>query len=246
MAIRDIFSPPKNLEDYSLNLQKDLKTIALLEETCYLNACPPVPKHGNLDLAWEFLQDPTHHHCFIHMLCVSPLVFMTILDLIEDHNVFRNDTNLSQTPVEYQLAVTLFQMARYGNGVSIEDIARAAGCSEGSVENYTNCCFEAILSLQNQFVQKLTPAEKEVEKEWMDNYLDFRGSWRDGWVMYDGTIVVLYRKPGKNGDAYYTRKANYGLNIQVHVHLTSSALFNLYFRSGTHPQTFRLLTLPME
>ena len=32
--------------------------------------------------------------------------------------------------------------------------------------------------------------------------------------MYDGTIVVLYRKPGKNGDAYYTRKANYGLNVQ--------------------------------
>lgn len=67
------------------------------------------------------------------MLRVSPLVFMTILDLIEDHNVFGNDTNLSQTPVKYQLAVTLFRMGRYGNGVSIEDIAHAAGCSEGKL-----------------------------------------------------------------------------------------------------------------
>jgi len=33
--------------------------------------------------------------------------------------------------------------------------------------------------------------------------------------MYDGTIVVLYKKPGLNGDAYYTRKGNYGLNAQV-------------------------------
>jgi hypothetical protein len=159
------------------------------------------------------------------MLRVSPLVFLTILDLIEDHPVFRNDTNLGQTPVEQQLAVTLFRMGRYGNGASVEDIARAAGCSEGSVENYTNRCFEAILSLHGQFVRKLTQAEKEIEKEWMDDRLGFRGTWRDGWVMYDGTIVVLYRKPGQNGDAYYTRKANYGLNVQVRVNLTINSFF---------------------
>lgn len=33
--------------------------------------------------------------------------------------------------------------------------------------------------------------------------------------MYDGTIVVLYSKLGLNGDAYYTQKGNYGLNVQV-------------------------------
>ena len=79
----------------------------------------------------------------------------------------------------------------------------------------------------------------------MDNHLSFQCSWRDGWAMYDGTIV-LYCKPGKNGDAYFTQKANYGLNVQVNVHLTSCALFNLSFRLGTHPQTFKLLILPME
>ena len=108
MATQDIFSLPENLEEYSLNLQKDLETIALLEETHYLNRHPPVPKCGNLYLAWEFSQDPAHHHHFINMLHVSPLVFLTILDLIEDHNVFKNDTNLAQMPVEKQLAVTLF------------------------------------------------------------------------------------------------------------------------------------------
>lgn len=33
--------------------------------------------------------------------------------------------------------------------------------------------------------------------------------------MYDGTIVVLYPRPGLDGDAYYTRKSNYGLNLQM-------------------------------
>jgi hypothetical protein len=33
--------------------------------------------------------------------------------------------------------------------------------------------------------------------------------------MYDGTIVVLYKRPGLDGDAYYTCKSNYGLNVQV-------------------------------
>jgi hypothetical protein len=42
MATRDIFSPPENLEEYTLNLQKDLELIALLEETRYLNDRPPV------------------------------------------------------------------------------------------------------------------------------------------------------------------------------------------------------------
>ena len=42
------------------------------------------------------------------------------------------------------------------------------------------------------------------------------------WVMYDDTIVVLYQKPGLDGDASYTCKANYGLNAQV------STLLNIF------------------
>ena len=53
MATWDIFSPPENLEEYTLNLQKALELIALLEETHYLNDRPPVPKLSNIDLAWE-------------------------------------------------------------------------------------------------------------------------------------------------------------------------------------------------
>jgi len=149
------------------------------------------------------------------MLRVSPTVFQVLLDLIQEHPIFYNHSNNPQTPVQTQLAVTLYRMGRYGNGASLEDIAWIAGISEGSVELFTERCFEAIKSLHDAFVCLPTAEEKEFEKAWMDNRVGFRGSWCDGWVMYDGTIVVLYTKPGLNGDAYYTQKSNYGLNLQV-------------------------------
>jgi hypothetical protein len=71
------------------------------------------------------------------MLRVSPHIFDIVLSLIEHHPVFRNNSNHPQAPVEVQLVVTLYRTGRCGNGASIQDIARAAGCSEGSVENYT-------------------------------------------------------------------------------------------------------------
>ena len=149
------------------------------------------------------------------MLRVTPLVFSTILQLIENHHIFLNHSNNGQTPVEQQLAVTLYLMGCYGNVASVEDIAQIAGCSEGSVDNYTDQCFTAIESLHDLFVHQLTAAEKEVEKKWMDENLGFKGKWRDGWLTYDGNIVVVFQKPGLNRNAYYTQKENYRLNVQV-------------------------------
>ncbi|KJA18464.1 hypothetical protein HYPSUDRAFT_122605, partial [Hypholoma sublateritium FD-334 SS-4] len=185
---RDVISPPETLEESINNFQQTLDFISLIENTRYLRERPHVPKQGNIDLAWDFASDPDHHHRFLNMLRISPTVFNNLLSLIENHPIFKSENNRGQAAVELQLAVTLYRMGRYGNGASVEDVARMAGCSE---------------------------EEKEVEKAYMDNHLGFKGLWREGWVMYDGTIVVLFRKPGQNGDAYYTRKSNYGLNLQV-------------------------------
>jgi hypothetical protein len=78
--------------------------------------------------------------------------------------------------VEVQLVVTLYRMRWYDNSTSIQDIARTAGCLEGFVENYTDCCFDAIESLQEIFVRRLIPEEKEQEKQWIDQKLGFKGA----------------------------------------------------------------------
>lgn len=216
MLTRGLFGQYGTVQEVCQQFNIDVNALFTLHETRYLNGWDlHVPKIGNMHLAWVFKENPTLHGRFEQMLRISPYVFNTVLSLIEHHPVFQNDSNCPQTPVKVQLAVTLYRMGRYGNGASVQDIARAAGCSEGSVENYTNRCFNAIENLQEVFVRNLTPEEKEREKEWIDEQLGFRGSWREGWVMYDGTIVVLHQRPSLNGDAYYTRKANYGLNIQV-------------------------------
>src|SRR5215212_7893149 len=111
------------------------------------------------------------------MLRVSPEVFDTLLNLIHDHDVFKNWSNNPQTPVQIQLAVTLYRMGRYGNGASLEDIARVAGASEGGVERYTERCFQAIEDLHDFFVRPLTKDEKQTEKRWMDEHLGFVGTW---------------------------------------------------------------------
>ena len=107
---------------------------------------------------------------------------------------------------------------------------------EGDVKNATRWCFDAIESLHDLFVLPLTAEEKEVENQWMDQHLGFQGLWREGWVMYDGTIVVLYAKPGLNG-AYYTRKGNYGLNAQVDISLNLSGIIQQTFNrlEMSHP-----------
>lgn len=219
MLLRDLLAPgdSDNIEDTFQNLNTDIKSILAIKNTRYLRGRHPLMKLGNLNLAWEYAQSAYHHKHFLNMLRVSPEVFDTLLLLINDDPVFQNNSTSPQAPIRTQLAVTLYRMGRFGNGASVEDVARTAGCSPGAVEKYTERCFKAINGLHNLFVRPLTTTEKEREKQWVDAQLGFVGMWREGWVMYDGTIVVLYAKPGLNGDAYYTRKGNYGLNVQVRI-----------------------------
>ncbi len=235
MSIRQLMVPPvlEPGEDEVMYLARQLKTdlevLKTIERTRYLRERSPVPKAGSLHLAWEFAKDPAHHHRFRNMLRVSPLVFDILIDLIKDHPVFQNNSNRPQAPVDIQLAVTLYRMGRNGNGVSVMDVARNCAISEGSVELYTDRCFTAILSLHAVFVRPLTPEEKEVEKEWVDAQVGFKGLWREGWIMYDGTIVVVFARPGHQGDAYYTRKSNYGFNVQVRPFSSTYRVFSFTY-----------------
>lgn len=204
-------------EDEEEDLELDLTILQAIRTTRYLNGHERrLPTSGHLHLAWQYSQNLEDHMRFMRMLRVSPVVFDFIVACIKDHDIFRSRSNFPQAPVEIQLAVTLYRMGRYGNGASVEDIRHSCGIGTGTVDLYTERCFTALESVHDTFVRALTPAEKEVEKAWIDERLGFSGSlWREGYVMYDGTIVVLYAKPSWNGDTYYTRKSNHGLNVQV-------------------------------
>ncbi|KIK75966.1 hypothetical protein PAXRUDRAFT_171187 [Paxillus rubicundulus Ve08.2h10] len=187
MILWAVSHPLETLEDLAKELNLDIGCILAIHQTQYLQGWPPGLKSGSLHLAWEYAQSQSDHHCFINMLHVSPEVFQVILSLIEDHPVFLNNSGNAQEAIEAQLGVTLYRMGQHGNDTSLEDIACFVGCSKGA----------------------------EQEKCWVDGHLGFKGTWWEGWVMYDGTIIPLYAKPAVNGEAYFTCKSNYGLNAQV-------------------------------
>lgn len=220
MVVRTIFAPPmENIEEQApllvANLLVDLEILRTLRNTRYLLPRIRVPKHSNLHLVHEYAQNVLFQDRFESMLRVSPYVYEVLINLISDHPVFQNNSHCQQTPVSTQLAITLYRLGHYGNSASVRDVAQNFGFSEGAIENFTQRCFTALESLHDVVVRQLTPEEKEVEKQWIDAHVGFRGLWREGWIMYDGTIVVLHERPGFNGDAYFTRKSNYGLNVQV-------------------------------
>ena len=93
MMARDVFRPLKSLEEAQKDLETDTNILILLEQIRYLNDRHPIPKEGNLHLAWKYTQSPADHHHFVNMLCVTPLVFQTILNLIQDHIIFTNNSN---------------------------------------------------------------------------------------------------------------------------------------------------------
>ena len=206
---------PKDFEQLCKTLQNDVQVLHAIQNTQYLKPRSRVPRIGNLESVWEYAKDPAFHTHFESMLRVSPLIFDVILNLIKDHPVFHSNSNVPQTGVKFQLTITLYRLGHYGNAASVGDIAGNFGYSEGAIELFTRRCFQAIESLRVHFVRPLTVAEKEVEKQWVNGKVGFQGLWREGWVMYDGTIIPLHTKPDYNGDAYYTRKSNYGLNVQV-------------------------------
>lgn len=217
MVLRSIFLPPEDFDAFCIEYQLDLQIIHLILQTRYLRARENVPKAGNLHLAWHYAGNSANHQRFVTMLRVTPRSFRKLVRLIQGHPIFHSTSYKPQHPVDIQLAITLYRMGRYGNGASVQDIARMAGVSEGSVEKFTERCQIALLVHHDQYVRILTPEEKEVEKRWVEERTGLVG-WREGVIMYDGTPVDLYQKPGLNGDAYYHRKCRYGIGLQVRHH----------------------------
>ena len=217
MTLRDSQQLLFDFDAVELNLQQrsfDLFFLRALISSRYLKARNPVPKVGNLHLAFLYAENEDDHPRFIRMLRVTPQSFHHIHALIKDSPDFSNNSPNAQIPSLYQLAVTLYRAGRYGNGASIQDVARIAGLSEGCVEDCTHRVLNAILELEAAVMKKPTPEEIEREKEWVEREVGCP-AFRDGWFTGDGTLVNLAQKPGLNGDAYFSHKSTYSLNVQV-------------------------------
>ena len=112
LILRDSLTPPSTLDitEACLQLQNDIEMFRKIQDSRYLNPRTSIPKDRSMHLAWEYAKDPAHHHLFVQMMHISPYVFAVVLELIKDHPVFCNNSNVPQLPVDFQLSVTLFQI----------------------------------------------------------------------------------------------------------------------------------------
>lgn len=132
--------------------------------TRVLEVCPPVKKLSQLRLyLTEFRYD--HLDKFKKKLRVSPLVFDRLVELIQNHSIFHNNSHVPQFPVPIQLSIFLVRVGHYGNASSPEDVAHWAGVSLGTVINATYRCFVAFLALHDEVVMMPSEEEKEWAKE---------------------------------------------------------------------------------
>ena len=201
--------------------------LQVITETRVLNP-HLVAKCSQLDLIlidFKF-HDPKH---FRLNLRVSASTFDSLLKMIETHPIFLNEANLSQGPVTKQLAVAMFRFGHNGNAASVEAVAQWAGVSAGTVVNCTRRVMIAFLALHDSAIRWPSEDEKEESKQWVETVSCY--AWRDGYCMVDGTPVVLFQKPGYHGEAYFDRKSNYSLNLQVRLTLVFHVCYLLQFGS---------------
>ena len=71
MITRTLFTPFHDLEEACQQFGIDANTITMIEQTQYLNGRHPIPKAGNLHLAWQYAQNLDNHHQFINLLRVT-------------------------------------------------------------------------------------------------------------------------------------------------------------------------------
>jgi len=160
-----------------------------------------------------------YRHTFPDMfrshLRIDPDCFDLLVEAIHDDEVFHNNSHNSQISVEEQVVIALYRFGHHGNAASIMKVALQFGVGFGTVHLITTrvlkaCCAERFRSSSVQWANETMKAEA---KSWVEEHSC--PAWRNGWLMVDGTLVPLFRRPGYFGNVFFDRKSNYSLNVQV-------------------------------
>ncbi|KAF7307937.1 DDE Tnp4 domain-containing protein [Mycena kentingensis (nom. inval.)] len=152
---------------------------------------------------------------FRERLRLSPATFDRLVDVLELDEVFSNNSESQQAPVERQLAVALYWFGHDGNAASQQSVADWAGIGKGTVALWTRRVITAVLrpGFLRKYVRYPTDEEKEEARRWVEKHSC--PAWRGGWCFVDGTLVPLSTRPFWYGDSYFDRKSRYSLNIQI-------------------------------
>jgi hypothetical protein len=194
-------------ESESSSMDDLLDMYARVEGTRYLNPRTSIPK----SLGYRLLLFDLPEAQFRQATRMKHSTFERVLGMIQDHEIFQNDSRNPQTRVCVQLAMALERLGCDGNGVSAGREAVTFGTGQGTTTLFTRRVITALNSLAPQFIT------------WPDQNERLRSSqsFEDGYSLpgavgiVDGTHVVLTQKPGIDGETYFDMKSKYSIHLTV-------------------------------
>ena len=134
-------SSSSSLEDDEIlpsTSQVYLDALGELYSQWYLNSREGILKDGT-QLRLLLTEWKVNHSkkicCYLH---INPACFDDLVTVIQDDEVFHNNSNNSQMPVDEQLAIALFRFGHYGNAASTMKVALWAGIGFGTVRLVIN------------------------------------------------------------------------------------------------------------
>jgi hypothetical protein len=101
---------------------------------------------------------------FCRKICVSPAIFDKLVEHIQPHTIFYNNSNNPQLPVPIQLAIFLNGIGHYGNAAMMQDLAEWAGVSVGTIYNCFKQVMIAILKHHDDMIH-FDPLDREDQEE---------------------------------------------------------------------------------
>lgn len=200
---------PSAAEDY-------LNSMAELYSQRYLAERRDIPKTDSMMHLLLNVYKQDFPDIFRSYLRIEPYCFDKLVDAIRDDEIFQNNSNNSQMPVEEQVVIALYRFGHFGNAASTMKVALQFGVGYGTVHLITTRVMKATCTprFRAASVQWASGAVKEEAKQWVEGVSC--PAWRNGWLMVDGTLVPLFRRPGHFGNVWFDCKSNYSMNVQVY------------------------------
>ncbi|QRW00132.1 DDE superfamily endonuclease [Ceratobasidium sp. AG-Ba] len=169
---------------------------------------------------------------FRYIYRMSKATFDRVATLLQPNPIFQSRGRRPQRPVKYQLAVFLIRFGMRGSP-TMEPVVKT-GIGHGTVVLYCRRVTRALREIGQEVVAWPNEERKEEIKAWFGRKLGL-----DGVIgIVDGSLIELTHKPTVGGDAYYSRKKNISVNIQVIVdHLGRIISFEMGW-PGSKPDSF--------
>lgn len=176
----------------------------------------------------------TDQKLFRGLVRMKPRAFYDLVDKMSLTKAFGNGMR-SKRWVGKCLSVALYRLGRYGNAGGERDTSVSCACSVGSVIRWTTITLDGLDELERDIMTSATEEERAKASSWVQNRTGVE-DWGRGWLVVDGTLVKLDKRPALEHRQFYTRKGFYALNIALVVlpHSFRIVEYVVGFRGATH------------